>query len=121
MDKTIFINPKGIIEIIMPAKIEVVDAVRIGQRAITLATRLIDEGKPVNILINSTNVKEWGHNIHPMAVSVFGDLHYHKLATFGASPELIKRQKLVAAQLKDPAKTHIFSTKEEAEKWLLEK
>lgn len=120
MDK-IFINEKGWVELIWGKKIDMENYLRAAQKMLELLSELVDSGKPSLLLIDFSQLEEITQEAASVASKATRDLGCYKIAGFGIKPEFaaildtIKRLSTKADSIRE------FNTREEAEKWILEK
>ena len=118
MNSSIFINSKGFVEIKNINIVTPEDAMECGREYINFATKLGDEGKKTNMLLDSSNVEDWGEGTFPLVLIIFQKIDFHKMATFGANEKISQLQREIIVNAKIENKAKVFKTREEAEDWL---
>lgn len=114
-----FISPEGFIEVKVSEIAKETDAIDIGKQVINLLIQVEDTGKPVKILIDSTDEKSWPKEVMPVLISIFTDIKFKKGAIFGSAGDLEEMQKAVVNSAKIPEdKGQFFKTRAEAVAWL---
>lgn len=120
MKDKIFYNEKGYIEIKPVGRLSFTDTLKIGEEYIKIETRIGGFKKRIRMLIDMTEAEDWNENTFSIVGTIFGDIGFFKSASFGGNEKVVELQRKVIAKTHAEDRSKIFSTREEAEAWLID-
>ncbi len=118
MKYQVFLNPDGYIEVVSPERHALRDMAEINRLITEIAKGLVKDGKPIKILIDSSQVKEWESGVSLLNAILLKNLSLQRIASFGANPHLVRLQSEVVQRANIQEQARICETRQEAEDWL---
>lgn len=120
MENEVFINSKGFIEVRVCNVLTIPVAVTIGYKVLQLSSQLEKNNLPTIILLDSSCVKSWSPDANKMVEIILKNIEMKKVATFGANDAVKAAHHKIISNTHKEDVIKVFSTRESAEKWLME-